>query len=193
MLMSSRIKKQIRRLRLGRGHNAKGRSRRKERFVKLMHWMLSGAAWCALTPAARALYVELAQRYNGFNNGEIAMSVREAAWLLHIAKDTASKTFHELEEKGFIKRNVCGSFNWKLKHATTWILTEFDLGDVPATKEFARWQPGKAEPGPTSGTSCPRSGTGPAEILSTPAHGVLDLGPWTQFCTVARSQLAAHI
>jgi hypothetical protein len=171
------MKEQIRRLRLGRGHDRKGRSRRKERFVKLMHWMLRGAAWCALTPAARALYVELAQRYNGFNNGEISLSVREAAWLLHIAKDTASKTFHELEEKGFIKRSVCGSFNWKLRHATTWILTEFDLGDVPATKEFARWQPGKAEPGPTSGASCPRIGTLLGEFLKIVPASVLRLGP----------------
>jgi hypothetical protein len=187
------MRKQIRRRRFGSGHNAKGRSRRKERFVKLMHWMLDTPAWRALTPAARALYVELARRYNSFNNGGISMSVREAAFLVHIAKDTASKAFYELEKKGFIKRNVCGSFNWKLKHATTWILTEFDLGDAPATKEFARWRPENSEPGPNSGTSCPRSGTLSGEFLWLAPESVLDLGPWAQFCTLARSQFAARI
>ena len=61
------------------------------------------------------------------------------------------ETFHELEEKGFIKRHVCGSFNWKLRHATTWILTEFAAGRksshqgvraLAASKFRSRSQPG---------------------------------------------------
>ena len=177
----------------GARHNRKGRTRRGERFVKLEHWLLKTPAWRALTPAARALYVELAQRYNGFNNGEISMSVREAARLLNIAKDTASKTFRQLEEKGFIRPHSSGSFHFKLRHATTWILTEFEFGNTPATKEFARWQPAKLEPGPKSGTSCPRVGTTLLESPISRLRSVLHLGPWSRFCTVSRSQLAAHI
>jgi hypothetical protein len=102
---------QFRRRAKGRGQDKRGRSLRGERFVKLEHWLLRTPAWRSLTPVARALYIELAQRYNGANNGEISLSVREAAELVHIAKDTASKSFHELEEKGFVRRHVCGSFN----------------------------------------------------------------------------------
>ena len=120
------------------------------------------------------------------------MSVREAARLLHIAKDTATKAFHELEEKGFIKRAVCGSFNWKLKHATTWILTAYDLGDALATKEFARWSP-KSEPGPNAGTNCPKRGTTWLKVATFWAPSVLGLGLWSWFCTVPRSQMAARI
>jgi DNA-binding transcriptional regulator YhcF (GntR family) len=65
------------------------------------------------------VYLEIARRYFGTNNGEMSLSVREAAHFANIGKDTASKCFHELEAKGFIRRNVCGSFNWKLKQATT--------------------------------------------------------------------------
>ena len=96
-----------------------GRSIGDSRHVRLYHWFTRSPAWRTLTPASRALYVELAQRFNGSNNGEISLSVRAAARHLHIAKDTATKSFHELEAKGFIRRHVCGSFDWKRKHATT--------------------------------------------------------------------------
>ncbi len=177
----------------GRGHNRTGRSRGGDRFVKLEHWMLKSPAWRALPPAARALYVALAQRYNGLNNGQISVSVREAARDVNIAKDTASKTFHQLEAIGFIRCHVCGSFNWKLRHATTWILTEFPVGEEAATKDFMSWAPAKSEPGPKSGTSCPKSGTDPPNFPTTKLRSVLDLGPWARFCTVGRSQIAARI
>ncbi len=165
----------------GRGHNAKGRSKKGDRFVKLNHWMMASAAWCSLGPPPRALYVELARRYNGHNNGEISLSVREAARLLHIAKDTASKAFWELEAKGFVKRHVCGSFNWKLKHATTWILTAYEFGDEPATKEFARWRPERKNDGPISRTHCPGVRTPKTSIEHTWPSRVPDLGQWTLF------------
>jgi hypothetical protein len=125
----------------------------------LEHWIFKTEAWRSLKCQARAVYIEIAQRYNGSNNGEISLSVREAARFVLIAKDTASSAFHELESKGFIRRHICGSFNWKLKHATTWILTEHPFNEQPATKDFARWSPEKSEAGPNSGTNGPRSGT----------------------------------
>ena len=170
----------------------KGRRIGPARFLKLDHWLLKTAAWRSLGTACRALYVVLAQRYNGSNNGEISMSVREAARLLHIAKDTATKAFHELEEKGFIKRAVCGSFNWKLRHATTWILTTHDLGDAFATKDFARWLP-NAKPGPNPESNCPKRGTPWLKIATFWAPSVLGLGLWARFCIPLRSQMAARI
>ena len=176
-----------------RKHNKTGRNRHSERFVKLNHWMLKSTAWRSLSPAARALYVELAQRYNGFNNGEISMSVREAARLVNVAKDTVTKCFRDLEAKGFIRRNVCGSFNYKLRHATTWILTEHDFDGKSATKDFMRWKSDNSEPGPRSGPKCPKSGTPFALIRQNWPSLVLRLGPWVRFCTVARSQITARI
>ena len=146
-----------------------------------MHWMIRSPAWRALTPAARALYVELAQRYNSINNGEIAMPFARLRACSRVAKDTASKTFHELEEKGVIKRNVCGSFNWKLKYATTWILTEFPLGENPPTKEFARWQLTNPETQSQIGDEVSQSGDGRREILVMGVLNVPSLGPWVPF------------
>ena len=181
------------RQRRGRRHNAKGHSTKGPRFVKLEHWMLKTPAWQSLPSAPRALYVELAQRYNGYNNGEISMSVREAARLLHIANDTATKAFRELEAKGFIRRNVCGSFNWKIRHATTWILTEHAFADQLATKEFASWRPENSEHGPDPKTPCPKIGTMVSNDHAIWLLGVPDLGPSLLFCTGPRSQSTAHI
>ena len=148
----------------GRGQDHRGRSRKGERFVKLDHWLLKTPAWQALGPVARAIYVELAQRYNGSNNGEIALSVRDAAKLVHVAKDTATKAFRELEDKGFVIRVVCGSFNWKLRHATTWELTAYAMGEIPPSKQFARWTGQKVKDGPKSGAFRPRSRTALGEL-----------------------------
>ena len=182
-----------RRPRRGRRHDNKGRSVGVARFVKLEHWMLKTLAWQSLPPAGRALYVELAQRYNGSNNGEISMSVREAAKLLHIAKETATKAFRELEHKGFIKCRKCGSFNYKLRHASTWILTEHAFNDELSSKEFASWRPENLESGPKPETRCPRIGTVSRSDHAISLLGVLDLGPAPSFCTGPRSQSTAHI
>ena len=165
----------------GRGHNQKGRTKKGVRFAKIDHWLMDTEAWCSLNPTCRALYLELIRRYNGHNNGEISLSVREAARLLHIAKDTASKALTELEAKGFIKRHICGSFNWKRRHATTWILTEHDLGDEPATKEFARWRAARKKAGPKTRTICPGMRTLATRIESFWHRCVPDLGQWTAF------------
>jgi DNA-binding HxlR family transcriptional regulator len=187
------IRDQVKRIRYSRKPNKTGRNNRGERYVRLEHWLLNTSAWKALTPQARAVYVELEQRFNGSNNGEISFSVREASAAVNIAKDTASKVFHELEEKGFIRRHVCGSFDWKIRHATTWVLTKHQMGDQPATKEFARWTQKNSEPGPNSGSNCPKSRTVFGNCLRHRAQTVLRLGPWTRLCTPDRSQTTARI
>lgn len=182
-----------RRTRRGRRVDATGRNVGATRFLKLEHWLLKTPAWRSLVPASRALYVEIAQRYNGSNNGEMSLSVREAAHLIHVAKDTANKAFHELEAKGFIRRNVCGSFDWKRRHATTWILTEHSFLDDEATKEFARWAPENSERDPKARTNCPKRGSEGGRFRSIgPASGP-HLGSWSQSCTVPRSQSRARI
>jgi DNA-binding transcriptional regulator YhcF (GntR family) len=42
------------------------------------------------------------RRYNGGNNGDLSLSLDEAARLLGIGKATAARAFAELEAKGFI-------------------------------------------------------------------------------------------
>lgn len=90
---------------------------------------------------ARCLEMELKALYNGSNNGELFLSVREAAKRLGIAHNTASKAFKELEDTGFIIPKHKGHFKQKIRHATSWILTEHEYNGQLATKDFMRWQP----------------------------------------------------
>lgn len=66
----------------------------------------------------RCLEMELKALYNGINNGDLFLSVCEAAKRLGVANNTAEKAFKELEEHGFIRPKQHGSFDWKLRHAT---------------------------------------------------------------------------
>jgi hypothetical protein len=82
----------------------------------------------------------VARRYNGFNNGEIGLSIRGAARECRISKSTAGRALKELQEKGFLRLTTPASFSYKLRHAPEWAMTEYSAGSTPATKELARWQ-----------------------------------------------------
>jgi hypothetical protein len=105
--------------------------------------MMNTPAWRSLTAQGRAVFLELLARYNGSNNGRIALSVREASTLCNIAVNTARRALAELEERGFIECVRRGHFDRKARHATEWRLLTLrcDLTGTPAKKTFARWRP----------------------------------------------------
>jgi hypothetical protein len=107
--------------------------------------MMKKPAWQSLSGSAKALYVELASLYFGTNNGRIVYSVRQAAKALKVSKDTAARTFEELQKRGFIVVQKKGGFNLRERkgQATEWRLTEYAHGsDITGTKEFANWSEG---------------------------------------------------
>ena len=127
--------------------NLRGRSRT-ERYVSLRYWLLQSPAWRSLPCAARALYIEIAARYNGRNNGRISYSVREGAKALKITKDTVGRMLKLLRERGFIVCTKRGAFSLKAsKEASEWRLTEYADDVIPQhpTKDFMRWQPPEAD------------------------------------------------
>jgi hypothetical protein len=116
---------------------------KRERYVSLRYWLLNSPAWRSLTGNARALYVEIARRYNGSNNGRISYSTREAGQSLHISPCTAGRLLRILQDRGFIVCTKRGAFSLKTtKEASEWLLTEHDCDHPPAhaTKDFMRWQ-----------------------------------------------------
>jgi len=123
------------------GRKGKGKA---ERYVWLRFWLLDSPAWRSLPGNARVLYIEVARRYNGSNNGRIPYSAREAVEALHISKSTANRLFKILEDRRFIVCTKRGAFSLKtVKEASEWRLTEYD-SDAPvahATKDFMRWRP----------------------------------------------------
>lgn len=128
---------------------------KKPRYVRLYHWMLDTEAWLDLGPVPQAVYIRLAKRYGGpgSNNGTIPCSLLELAQECRISKQTAMRALDTLKDHGFIVRTTPGAFNIKHRHATEWLLTEFN-DDRPGrtlalpSKEFAKWR--KSEHGSTS-------------------------------------------
>lgn len=127
---------------MGRKSNKTGRNDGDGRHVRDYEWMLKCQAYRSLSAYSRCLLTEMKRLYNGTNNGDLYLSVRDAAAAINANKGTASKAFRELEQMGFIRANQAGSFAWKsgkaTGKATSWILEEFGFGDALATKAFMR-------------------------------------------------------
>jgi DNA-binding Lrp family transcriptional regulator len=139
--------------RRGRPVNATGRNVGDGHHARFYRWMQRTPAWQHLSIGARALYIELKMLYTGQNNGELFMSVREAAHRLNIGKTHAAKCFRELEAHGFIRPKVVGDYKrseaFDIKsgttrrgEATTWILTEHPIGDAggAGSRDFTSWR-----------------------------------------------------
>jgi DNA-binding transcriptional MocR family regulator len=104
-------------------------------------------AYLSLSPAGRAVHVELVRLYNGGNNGRLALSVRVAANRCRIARNTAARAFVELQDRGFIELVTRGGFSLKTRHAAEWRLTHLPChasGQLPH-KSFMRWRPSEKQ------------------------------------------------
>lgn len=111
--------------------------------MRLDSFMMESPAWRSLTPAQRAVYVEVRRRFNGVNNGWIALSVRDAADRCNINKDTAGRALTTLQDRGFIECVTPGGFTRKVRHATEWRLLDerCDKTGALPSKAFMRWRP----------------------------------------------------
>jgi len=128
------------------GKNRPGRTNQKGRnkhapFVMIRRDIYSSASFRDLSNIAVRIFLEIRRRFNGFNNGEISLSCREAATVAHCGKGTAQKALRELMDHGLIKKAHEGQFHYRL--ATTWTLTSEPLGDAAPTNEWRDWQPEK--------------------------------------------------
>ena len=125
----------------GSGVNAKGRSKRGGKFVRLGDGLLTSAAWRALSGSGIKYYVELRRQFNGSNNGDLHLSLDEAKKRLGMARDTALRVQKELVEKGFIRMAKRGGFHQRL--ATTWALTDEPAPAATPTHDYRNWRPKK--------------------------------------------------
>ena len=117
---------------------AKGR-RAKNQFLLLRFDMIDSPAWLSLSTNAQALWLHIRRRYNGYNNGEISYSCREAANKLNVSPNTASRNFKELQEKGFIKIALFAGFQNKHRTASRWIMTHEPYKNKAPTNEWRKW------------------------------------------------------
>ena len=116
--------------------------------VRLYRWMLDSPTYLSLSCQARAVLLEIARGHDGTNNGRLGLSVRRAAERCNIAKDTASRAFKDLEERGFVDCVTRGAFNRKSMHATEWRLTWWTLRLDRRVTVKAIYELGKTKHGP---------------------------------------------
>lgn len=137
-------------------------------FVMLPKWVVRSPAWRALSANARAVYLELRDRFNGHNNGMIGLGVREAAEATNMHKNTANRAVAELEAAGFIEPTTKGAFRQNGRRATEWLLTELpdDRTGHAALKTFMS----RKIVSPSTGTVSPHTGT---QTLEPPQKAAL--------------------
>ena len=116
---------------MARRHNHKGRSKSEGAYFALPYSMARHDAWRGLSGAAIKLYIELRCRYTvrgdgSNNNGELRVSLDEAARLLSMGKATVSRAYKELEAAGFIAKVKQGQ--WYGRKATEWRVTDQSYG-----------------------------------------------------------------
>jgi hypothetical protein len=115
-----------------------------DQYFGLSYTMARSPAFRMLSGAALKVFIELRTRFNGGNNGDLSLSLDEAARLLGIGKGTAQRAFVELAEKGFIAMTKKGQ--WYGRRATTWRVSDKGWnGDLP-TYAWKHWTPQRPPP-----------------------------------------------
>lgn len=127
--------------------SSKYKRKGKSKFIMIDGYVKRCAAWKALTPVERAVYLEVKWRYDGMNNGRIGLGLRELANEINMGRDTAGRALDALVRYGFIVKTKASAFNVKNRKVAEWRLTEYPCdvtGELP-TKTFMRWEPTKKQ------------------------------------------------
>lgn len=124
------------------GSKQRGKKGDNPQYITLFYGFLKSEAWRSLSGAAVKVWLELHTRYNGGNNGNVRLSLNEAAKTLSLSKGTAQRAFVELEEKGFIALHTPG--NWYHRRAHEYRLTTKTMqttkGKQAATEDWKNWR-----------------------------------------------------
>jgi hypothetical protein len=110
-----------------------------EQFAGLSYRLLNSPAWRSLSGPAAKVWLELRTRFNGGNNGQLCLSLEDAAGLLGMSKSTAQRAFRELAEKGFVKLVKQGA--WYGRQATQWEVTDRGRNGGQPANDWKHWSP----------------------------------------------------
>jgi len=116
--------------------NAKNR-REGGSFLALPHVLLNHQNFINISPYAKALLLDIASQYKGYNNGDLC-----ACWTVMVdrgwkSRDTLGRKLEELEESGFIMKTRQGGRNKPNLYAITWQAIDYCSGklDVKETNQ----------------------------------------------------------
>jgi hypothetical protein len=129
-------------------------------FVMINKSTLAAPAWRAMGLGPRQLYIHVVAevRNDASNNGDVFLSVRDAAKEMAVTPKSIIEWYAALEHYGFLVKTKAGHLGWGGKgHAARYRVTEFPCGSHPPTREFDSWS---GEPYQTRGGGLSRSGDG---------------------------------
>jgi DNA-binding transcriptional MocR family regulator len=133
--------------------NNTGRTDTSDHFTKLFRPTMETAAWGALSITAQALYPWLKLEWKGpqYNrNGQIQLSVKQAANKLGTSVNTANRAFHDLQAKGFIVITEMGALGVAGQgKSPKYELTEIAMphsGEHSGRKLYVQWTEGNDFP-----------------------------------------------
>jgi hypothetical protein len=115
------------------------------RFAGLPHVVLKSEAYRHLSAMERAVLFEILGRFNGYNNGEIAVSFRELAHRLNRKNEAPfGPAIVKLMTHGLI--DIAADARWKDRRAREYRLSFVSTTDgagrhVAATNEYRSWVP----------------------------------------------------
>jgi hypothetical protein len=72
-------------------------ARPKNGYLKLTNSLLQSPAWESLSAIERALYIDVASKFNGYNNGQISYSIGDGAKALHVSRRTVRRALKTLQ------------------------------------------------------------------------------------------------
>lgn len=116
-------------------------------WVGIPHIVVDSMAYQHLSLWGRAVLVEIARAFNGYNNGKIGLSQRQLAERLNTTNFRAiGRAVAELMEHGLI--DVAAEGQWKQRMAREYRLTFVTTGDNynlrAATNDYRDWTPRKS-------------------------------------------------
>ena len=111
-------------------------------FFALQKHMMRSKAWRSLSAQEVAVFIRVAFRYKGDNNGELALSARDAALEAKVSKNTAAKALRSLCNKGLLKLITPGGYSTNGGKASEYALTCVPISNgKPASREYQDWKP----------------------------------------------------
>lgn len=135
---------------MGKGSrmNKKGRSGRGGQWIPFPYPFVRSLAFRSLSGSAVKVFIELRSRFNGGNNGDLSLSLGEAAQTLRMSKTSAKRAFDELRCKGFIVCTSTGS--WYGRRASTWGVTteaiHLPTAELRPRDDWKRWDGERLRP-----------------------------------------------
>jgi hypothetical protein len=111
-------------------------------FIPMLIGTRKSAAWRAMSPYAREVYITLKSRYGieAKNNGRIYLSTRDGAEETGFNDKTIGRSLRELQHYGFIVMTEPGCLGVNGKgNAPHWRLTELGFMHDSPTRDFLKW------------------------------------------------------